>query len=89
MSLPTGPDNSEQNDFDEFDEDAPIEIPTDLTNDLANFDENDFDDDFDDDFEEEIDGEYLLDESGFGENMGAGNTKAASDSDDEIELEDE
>jgi hypothetical protein len=34
MSLPNDPVNDDQDEFDEFDEDAPIEIPTDLTSDL-------------------------------------------------------
>lgn len=89
MSQADNPEGEGQSEFDEFDEDGPIEIPTDLTNDLANFDENDFDDDFDDDFEEEVDGEYILDEPGLGDVLNSGNSQALDDSDDEVSIDDE
>jgi hypothetical protein len=92
MSQADEPEQEERTEFDEFDDEGPIEIPTDLTSDLANFDENDFDDDFDDDFEEEVEGEYVLDDAGFGDGLNASNSKAlddGSDDDEEISLEDE
>lgn len=89
MSLPTGASNDDQDEFSEFEDDAPIEIPTDLTNDLANFDENDFDDEFDDDFEEENEGEYILDDPGFAGGLGATNNKEPESDDDDVNFEEE